>query len=85
VAAEVTNLQISYFAGSNWNDSWDGSTIGADNVTPIGPPVAIELVVTIKGADGKEVTYNHVVAFNAAPGNPTNVTSSSGSSGSGSP
>jgi prepilin-type N-terminal cleavage/methylation domain-containing protein len=86
LASEVTSMQITYYDGSNWNQTWDGSTLGADGKTPIGPPLAIQFTIVMQVPNSDEtVTYNHVVSFDAAPGNPTNVTTSSSSSSSSSP
>jgi hypothetical protein len=80
VASEVQSFSVSYYDGQNWNSTWDGSTVGADNMTPIGPPVAIQITITLQLPDSDTpVTYNHVVAFNAAPGNANNASSTSGS------
>ena len=38
IAEEVKSLTFSYFDGSAWQDSWDGTTPGPDGVTPMGPP-----------------------------------------------
>ncbi len=75
MASEVTSLNFSYFDGSAWQDSWDGTTAGPDGVTPVGPPVAIAITVTIASSDGKrEKTYRHVVAIPTANGTPASTT-----------
>src|SRR5262249_7592440 len=48
VAEEVTSLLFEYFDGSNWTNTWDGTTPGADGVTPIGPPRAIRITLSLK-------------------------------------
>ena len=81
IASEVQSFQVSYYDGASWTDSWDGSTLGADGLTPIGPPVAIQITLTLQLPDSDgPVTYTHVVAFNAAQGNSANASSNSGSS-----
>lgn len=73
IAPEVRNLTLSYFDGSSWQESWDGSTPGPDGRTPIGPPlaVAITLDVALPASDGALPaikTYRHVVAVPTAGG-----------------
>jgi prepilin-type N-terminal cleavage/methylation domain-containing protein len=73
-APEVRNLQFSYFDGNNWQDSWDATTLGADGVTPIGPPRAIAIDIdiarslTLRRDEEKLVHYRHVVAIPSANG-----------------
>jgi hypothetical protein len=74
LAAEVRNLQFSYFDGTQWNDSWDGTQLGSDGVTPIGYPLAIAVTMDIaplgKGEDEEApvTTYRHVVPIMTANG-----------------
>jgi prepilin-type N-terminal cleavage/methylation domain-containing protein len=75
IASEVKNLQFQYFDGTDWQDSWDCTTTGADGVTPIGPPQAIAIVLEIaapqdgvKEEDAPNKRYRHVVACFAANG-----------------
>jgi hypothetical protein len=74
-AEEVKSLTFSYFDGSNWQDTWDGTTAGPDGVTPIGPPVAIAIVIGIGLPDannpeggGNLKKYRHVVFIPTANG-----------------
>jgi hypothetical protein len=81
IAPEVTNLQFEYFDGTNWNDTWDGSTYLTDGVTVMGPPMAIRVhiwIATGKGDESKE--YQKVIAILASPNQTTNA--SVGTSGS---
>jgi hypothetical protein len=48
VAKEVKNILFEYFDGSSWQTSWDGTTVSGDSGTPIGPPVAIRVTLTIR-------------------------------------
>jgi prepilin-type N-terminal cleavage/methylation domain-containing protein len=52
VAPEVKSIQFTYFDGTNWNDTWDGSQpsqlANSDGVTPQGPPLAIAVVIGIQ-------------------------------------
>lgn len=70
VAPEVTGLTIEYFDGIAWQGSWDGGGTAEDGMTPIGPPSAIRIVLTMRrpGAVGDDpeqrtVEYRHVVAL----------------------
>jgi hypothetical protein len=72
IASEVTSVAFEYFDGSGWVSSWNGADPGEDGQTPIGPPAAIAVTLTIMrgqpNADGQfqTVTYRHVVAIPAA-------------------
>jgi Type II secretion system (T2SS), protein J/Prokaryotic N-terminal methylation motif len=74
IAPEVTSLQFRYFDGTDWQDSWDGTTLGADGVTPMGPPRAVEITVGIRrpSADPNDPNavqqFRHVVIIHAANG-----------------
>jgi len=81
LAKEVQSLQFQYFDGSDWQDSWDGTQVGADGVTPIGPPVAVAITIGIASPGGGDVkTYRHVVAIPTANSPTTVQQSSSGGS-----
>jgi prepilin-type N-terminal cleavage/methylation domain-containing protein len=74
IAPEVKTLAFSYFDGSDWQDSWDGTQPGPDGVTPIGPPLAVAITIGIappnsdgrSGSGQKLKTYRHVVAIPTA-------------------
>jgi prepilin-type N-terminal cleavage/methylation domain-containing protein len=76
VAQEVKNLQFRYYdpTSQTWEDSWDGTQPGADGVTPMGPPAAVEITITIAmpNPDGEGdlplKEYRHVVLLHAANG-----------------
>lgn len=73
IADEVRNVTFSYFDGSAWQDSWDGTTPGADGVTPIGPPLAVAITLEVArpvsdGGEAQTRTYRHVVAIPTAAG-----------------
>ena len=82
IAPEVTSLSFSYFDGTNWQDSWDGTTPGGDGVTPIGPPMAVAVVLGMvppgaaPGTPAK--TYRYVIPIATANGTTQTSTSSSG-------
>jgi prepilin-type N-terminal cleavage/methylation domain-containing protein len=91
-AEDVVGLSFQYFDGTSWTDTWDGSTLGADGKTPIGPPRLIQITMTIRyagtqGTEAKEKTFIHSVAIGAANAQPTQAGAtpagtSSGSTGS---
>jgi len=74
VAPEVVAISFRYFDGTSWQTSWDGTLPGADGITPIGPPVAIEITMSVArsnnlaaGADDPGVRqYRHVVEIPTA-------------------
>lgn len=77
IAPEVQNVTFSYFDGTSWQDSWDGTTLGSDGVTPIGPPVAVRISIAVRASntggeqrDGeqKTTTYQRVVFIPSANG-----------------
>jgi hypothetical protein len=45
IAPEVKSLSFRYFDGKNWYDTWDGTETGWDYVTPVGPPLLIEITL----------------------------------------
>ncbi len=51
-APEVQSIQFSYFDGTNWNDTWDGTVAStlpnSDTVTPQGPPIAVAIVIGVQ-------------------------------------
>jgi type II secretory pathway component PulJ len=89
VAPEVTEASFQYFDGTNWQDTWDGTVIGADGKTPIGPPRAVSVDLTIRrpgvAADAPNATrhYRHVLIINAANAQPTTAddTTTTGTTG----
>ncbi len=69
IAPEVKSLQFQYFDGSAWQDSWDGTQLGADGVTPLGPPAAVAITIGLAQPDGGDLKmYRHVVGIQAANG-----------------
>jgi hypothetical protein len=74
IAPEVKSLTFSYFDGTDWQDSWDGTQPGSDGVTPMGPPLAVAITIGIappgfdgsSGAAPKLKTFRHVVAIPTA-------------------
>ena len=75
IAPEVKNVQFQYYDGTDWQDTWDCTTLGADNLTPIGPPQAIAIVLDIsnpqdgvKDEEPPTKRYRHVVACLTANG-----------------
>jgi hypothetical protein len=74
IAEEVKSLNFTYWDGTNWQDSWDGTAAGADGVTPMGPPLAVAVVIGIAppgarpGADVKLKFHRHVIDIPTANG-----------------
>jgi prepilin-type N-terminal cleavage/methylation domain-containing protein len=85
LAEEVQSVQFRYFDGTNWVDTWDGSTLGPDGLTPIGPPMLIEISMAVLAPSGDNPSwgqpslklYRHVVPVLTADGIPR-IASSSG-------
>jgi hypothetical protein len=88
IAPKVTEVTFEYYDGSTWNDSWqmNGIQFQADNKTPVGPPMAIRVTLTVKGGAGNDSsqtkTYQHVIAIPTADGLPNNSGSTNSSMGS---
>jgi hypothetical protein len=83
IAEEVKSLTFSYFDGTNWNDTWDGTSTDQNGNGPIGPPVAIAITIGIyapgvAGADPdtKLKYYRHVVAIQTANGTSQTISGS---------
>lgn len=78
IAPEIKRLRFTYFDGSQWLDSWDGSVAGSDGYTPLGAPlaIAIEIGVAPPGpldqgfTEADLLNYRHVVAIPVANGPP---------------
>ncbi|HEX4590049.1 MAG TPA: type II secretion system protein GspJ [Gemmataceae bacterium] len=93
VAPEVTELNFRYFDGETWQDTWDGTVLGEDGKTPIGPPRAIEVTLSIRrpGADPNDQNavkqYRQVIPVNAAnaQSSATATTTTTGTTGGTSP
>ncbi len=91
LAPEVTELTFQYFDGTSWQDTWDGTTLGADGKTPMGPPRAVSITLSVRrpGADPNNANavkrYRHVVAIGAANAQPgmADDTGTTGTSGTG--
>jgi hypothetical protein len=72
LAREVIAVTFEYFNGSGWQSTWSGTDPGEDGETPIGPPAAIAVTLTIQrgqpNADGQlqSVNYRHVVVIPSA-------------------
>ncbi len=76
IAEEVQSVAFRYFDGTYWQDSWDGTQANGPSNSPIGPPLAVEITLTIaipgaqaQAEDNAGVkTYRHVVAIPTANG-----------------
>ena len=75
IAKEVTSLKFQYlnFDALTWQDDWDGTLPGADGETPVGPPLAIKVTITLRrGKTGSQPqvsdptndpSFTQVIAF----------------------
>jgi prepilin-type N-terminal cleavage/methylation domain-containing protein len=85
LAPEVTEVNFRYFDGESWQDTWDGTVLGTDGKTPMGPPRAIEVTMSVRrpGADPNDDSaikqYLQVIPINAA--NAQSTTISTGATG----
>lgn len=79
IAREVTDLIFEYYDINNatvddagWTDTWDGTVLSPDGMTPQGPPTAIRITFTIQttAPDGKKTdkAYKHVIPIITASG-----------------
>jgi hypothetical protein len=69
LAPEVKTLQFEYYDGTEWSDSWDSTTPGADGVTPVGSPVAIRITIGLAQPNKPDLKqFQHVVFFMTANG-----------------
>lgn len=84
IAPEVKDITFQYFDGANWQDFWDGTTLGGPTgETPIGPPSAIAITLTFnrRAPDNTDLPddqlpkYKHVVAIPAGNNFPQTATS----------
>jgi hypothetical protein len=72
IAPEVKKFSLEYFDGTEWQTSWDGTTLDVDSGLPMGPPALIAINITIAtpshraGVKDKETTIRHVVAVPTA-------------------
>ena len=86
IADEVTDLLFEYWDGSAWQSSWDGTQLGSDMKTPLGPPMAIRVTLWIKQPDsatrgtvGETKKFSQVIAIQTAPGIAGTTTGTTGS------
>jgi prepilin-type N-terminal cleavage/methylation domain-containing protein len=82
IAEEVKSVQFSYFDGTNWQDSWTGTTPGPDGSTPMGAPVAIAVVIGMAQPGSSDIkSYRRVVAIPTSNQTPSNSSMTSTSTG----
>jgi hypothetical protein len=86
IAPEVTEVAFRYWDGSNWQTTWNSTDPGADNMTPQGPPAAIEvtLTLTLPGVHGSQPRvrkHRHVINIPTANGQPQQNSTQNGQSG----
>jgi prepilin-type N-terminal cleavage/methylation domain-containing protein len=79
VIEEVVDIDFEYWDGSAWQSSWDGTQLSDDQKTPIGPPMAIAVTLTVRmPSSGRsdqpaEKKCRHVIAIPTAPAPPTSA------------
>jgi hypothetical protein len=85
IADEVRDLNFQYWDGTQWQDSWDSTTLGPDGVTPIGSPLAVAVTVQIAlphsgPPQGEEPlrTFRHILAIPSANGMTLQTAATSG-------
>jgi prepilin-type N-terminal cleavage/methylation domain-containing protein len=74
VAPEVVAIHFEYFDGTSWQATWDGTQPGTDGITPIGPPVAIAITISVARSDNLNASpddpgvrqYRHVIQIPTA-------------------
>ena len=79
ITEEVTNLSFEYFdqSAGGWVTEWDGSAFGPDGVTPLGPPRAVRVTLTVSIASSRpnqaptEKTVKQVIPIRTAAGSST--------------
>jgi prepilin-type N-terminal cleavage/methylation domain-containing protein len=85
IAEEVQSVSFQYFDGTAWQGSWDGTQTSGTSNTPMGPPQAVAITLTVKvpntnpNPDAGDVpnvlTFRHVVAIPTANGATPQTTS----------
>ena len=69
IAEEVTDVSFEYLDAGSWLSAWDGSQPKTDGKTPMGPPRAIKVRLTITPAGGTQTKQvEHVFPVRAAVG-----------------
>ena len=78
IAREVKDITFEFFDGKSWQGSWDGAApVSAEVNTPMGPPAAVKITVTLRRNVNKalaidpnvtlpDIVYSHVIAVPAA-------------------
>lgn len=63
-APQVKDISFQFFDGVVWQQTWDGGQLGgADGNTPVGPPAAVKVTITLGGPDDAGRQYTHVVSL----------------------
>lgn len=84
LAEEVRSVTFAYWDGTNWQDEWDGNALGADGLTPMGPPLAIEVVIELEfpgptpESPMRTQSYRHVIHIPTANGTLPEIESEDG-------
>lgn len=66
VAREVAGVTFEFFDGVAWQPTWNGSSYAPDGQTPLGPPAAIRITLSLLGRRGTTPRdYRRTVALPA--------------------
>jgi prepilin-type N-terminal cleavage/methylation domain-containing protein len=69
LAPEVQSVQFNYLDPVNgWVSDWPQDAAAYDGVTQIGPPQAVEVILTLLRKNGDTITYRQVIAIRSANG-----------------
>jgi prepilin-type N-terminal cleavage/methylation domain-containing protein len=69
ISDEVTDVVFEYFDGGGWVNTWSGSDTATDGQTPLGPPRAVRVTLTVQPASGGTTRQvQHVFPIRAAVG-----------------
>jgi hypothetical protein len=84
IARDVTSVTFQYWDGSQYQDTWDGTQVGSDGMTPIGPPLAIAVTVEVRqntaslNGEALTKTFKTVIPLQAANGIPAQASNITG-------
>ena len=61
-APEVKDITFQYWNGSAYQDTWDGTLVEADGTPPTGPPLAIQIKITLKSTLSQTLPADSAIA-----------------------
>ncbi|MGL4420606.1 MAG: prepilin-type N-terminal cleavage/methylation domain-containing protein [Gemmataceae bacterium] len=68
IADDVTDISFEYLDAGSWMGSWDGSQPKTDGKTPLGPPRAVRVILTIAINETATKQVEHVIPLRTAVG-----------------